>query len=104
MNTSLLFHLLLLSLSLLPPFIVYSIFSTFSYFSLFIIIRIHRFNASFNLICDTIGKLLHVAVSDVSDDVRRAAVTCLGFLLFRTPDVVPQLVSLLAESFNPHVR
>ncbi|KAL8002353.1 putative armadillo-like helical, 26S proteasome regulatory subunit RPN2 [Plasmopara halstedii] len=51
-----------------------------------------------------IRRLLHVAVSDVSDDVRRAAVTCLGFILFRTPVQVPKLVSLLAESFNPHVR
>ena len=51
-----------------------------------------------------IRRLLHVAVSDVSDDVRRAAVTCLGFLLFRTPEQVPKLVSLLSESFNPHVR
>lgn len=30
-----------------------------------------------------IRRLLHVAVSDVNDDVRRAAVTSLGFLLFR---------------------
>jgi 26S proteasome regulatory subunit N2 len=51
-----------------------------------------------------IRKLLHVAVSDVSDDVRRAAVTCLGFILFRNPVQVPKLVSLLSESFNPHVR
>ena len=51
-----------------------------------------------------IRRLLHVAVSDVSDDVRRAAVTCLGFLLFRRHEEVPKLVSLLAESFNPHVR
>lgn len=51
-----------------------------------------------------IRRLLHVAVSDVSDDVRRASVTCLGFILFRTPVQVPKLVSLLAESFNPHVR
>lgn len=51
-----------------------------------------------------IRRLLHIAVSDVSDDVRRAAVTCLGFILFRTPVQVPKLVSLLAESFNPHVR
>ncbi|GLE09746.1 hypothetical protein PINS_up021586 [Pythium insidiosum] len=51
-----------------------------------------------------IRRLLHVAVSDVSDDVRRAAVTCLGFVLFRTPVQVPKLVSLLSESFNPHVR
>ncbi|EQC29693.1 hypothetical protein SDRG_12693 [Saprolegnia diclina VS20] len=51
-----------------------------------------------------VKRLLHIAVSDVSDDVRRAAVTCLGFVLFRTPAQVPKLVSLLAESFNPHVR
>jgi 26S proteasome regulatory subunit N2 len=51
-----------------------------------------------------VRRLLHVSVSDVSDDVRRAAVTCLGFVLFRTPVQVPKLVSLLSESFNPHVR
>eukprot|EP01117_Protostelium_nocturnum_P011551 TRINITY_DN418_c0_g1_i1.p1 TRINITY_DN418_c0_g1~~TRINITY_DN418_c0_g1_i1.p1 ORF type:complete len:986 (-),score=320.55 TRINITY_DN418_c0_g1_i1:97-3054(-) len=51
-----------------------------------------------------IKRLLHVAVSDVSDDVRRAAVTCLGFLLFKTPEQCPKVVSLLAESYNPHVR
>eukprot|EP00604_Paraphysomonas_vestita_P003745 CAMPEP_0174823730 /NCGR_PEP_ID=MMETSP1107-20130205/27239_1 /TAXON_ID=36770 /ORGANISM="Paraphysomonas vestita, Strain GFlagA" /LENGTH=583 /DNA_ID=CAMNT_0016047523 /DNA_START=356 /DNA_END=2107 /DNA_ORIENTATION=+ len=51
-----------------------------------------------------IRRLLHVAVSDVNDDVRRAAVTCLGFVLFRRYETVPKLVSLLAESFNPHVR
>uniref|UniRef100_A0A1B0DP83 Clathrin/coatomer adaptor adaptin-like N-terminal domain-containing protein n=1 Tax=Phlebotomus papatasi TaxID=29031 RepID=A0A1B0DP83_PHLPP len=33
-----------------------------------------------------IRKLLHVAVSDVNDDVRRAAVTSIGFLLFRVAD------------------
>jgi hypothetical protein len=33
---------------------------------------------------EAIRKLLHVAVSDVNDDVRRAAVTGLGFLLFRS--------------------
>ena len=51
-----------------------------------------------------VRRLLHVAVSDVSDDVRRAAVINLGFALFRTAEQVPRLVSLLAESFNPHVR
>jgi len=51
-----------------------------------------------------VKRLLHVAVSDVSDDVRRAAVMCLGIVLFRTPNKVPTLVTLLAESFNPHVR
>jgi 26S proteasome regulatory subunit N2 len=51
-----------------------------------------------------VRRLLHVAVSDVNDDVRRAAVICLGFVLFRSHESVPKLVSLLAESFNPHVR
>ena len=51
-----------------------------------------------------VRRLLHVAVSDVNDDVRRAAVTCLGFVMFRSPETVPKLVALLAESFNPHVR
>ncbi|GKZ00887.1 hypothetical protein MPSEU_001040400 [Mayamaea pseudoterrestris] len=48
--------------------------------------------------------LLHTAVSDVSDDVRMAAVIALAFVLFKTPERVPQLVKLLLESFNPHVR
>lgn len=51
-----------------------------------------------------IRKLLHVAVSDVNDDVRRAAVTALGFVLFRNYTQVPRVVQLLAESYNPHVR
>lgn len=51
-----------------------------------------------------IRKLLHIAVSDVSDDVRRAAVTALGFLLSKQPDRCPRMVALLAESYNPHVR
>ena len=51
-----------------------------------------------------ISKLLHVAVSDVNDDVRRAAVVGIGFILFRNPEQCPNVVSLLAESYNPHVR
>ena len=49
-------------------------------------------------------KLLHVAVSDVADDVRRAAVTAIGFVLAATPAQCPKVVKLLAESYNPHVR
>lgn len=49
-------------------------------------------------------RLLHTAVSDVNDEVRRAAVTAIGFLLFRTPEQIPSVVSLLCESFNLHVR
>lgn len=51
-----------------------------------------------------IRQLLHVAVSDVNDDVRRAAVLSLGFILFRKPGTVPRMVELLSESYNPHVR
>merc|ERR1719354_711316 len=49
-------------------------------------------------------KLLHFAVSDVNDDVRRAAVESLGFVMFRSPNQAPSVVSLLSESYNPHVR
>ncbi|KAI1848105.1 hypothetical protein JX265_013860 [Neoarthrinium moseri] len=51
-----------------------------------------------------IRKLLHIAVSDVNDDVRRIAVMSLGFILFRKPSSVPRMVELLSESYNPHVR
>ena len=51
-----------------------------------------------------IRKLLHTAVSDTSDDVRRIAVMSLGFILFRKPGSVPRMVELLSESYNPHVR
>lgn len=51
-----------------------------------------------------IRQLLHVAVSDVNDDVRRVAVLSLGFILFRKPNAVPRMVELLSESYNPHVR
>lgn len=51
-----------------------------------------------------IERLLNIAVSDVNDDVRRAAVSSLGFVLFRNPKQVPRVVELLSESFNPHVR
>jgi len=51
-----------------------------------------------------VRKLLHVAVSDVNDDVRRVAVLSLGFILFRKHKSVPRMVELLSESYNPHVR
>merc|ERR1712070_664135 len=46
----------------------------------------------------------HISVSDVSDDVRRAAVIALGFVMCNTPDQLPGVVKLLSESYNPHVR
>lgn len=51
-----------------------------------------------------VRKLLHVAVSDVNDDVRRMSVISLGFILFRKHQSVPRMVELLSESYNPHVR
>ncbi|ETW39578.1 hypothetical protein PFNF135_05608 [Plasmodium falciparum NF135/5.C10] len=51
-----------------------------------------------------IKKLLHFSVSDVSDDVRRAAVIALGFVLCNSPNQVPKFLNLLIESYNPHVR
>lgn len=51
-----------------------------------------------------IRKLLNIAVSDVHDDVRRAAAISLGFVMANVPHRVPQMVKLLATSYNPHVR
>ena len=47
---------------------------------------------------------LHNSCADVSNDVRRAAVLNLGFVLAASPEQCPKIVSLLAESYNPHVR
>ncbi|KAI8566710.1 hypothetical protein RHMOL_Rhmol02G0063300 [Rhododendron molle] len=51
-----------------------------------------------------IRQLLHFAVSDVNNDVRRTAVLALGFVLYSDPEQTPRIVSLLSESYNPHVR
>mmetsp|Transcript_3886 Transcript_3886/g.11039 ORF Transcript_3886/g.11039 Transcript_3886/m.11039 type:complete len:757 (-) Transcript_3886:107-2377(-) len=51
-----------------------------------------------------IKRLLHISVSDVHDDVRRAAVMSLGFVMCNQPDQLPGVVKLLSESYNPHVR
>jgi 26S proteasome regulatory subunit N2 len=51
-----------------------------------------------------LGKLLHAAVSDGSDDVRRVAVTALGFILCQNPQELCKIIELLTESYNPHVR
>lgn len=53
---------------------------------------------------NAVRKLLHYSVSDVSDDVKRAALMNLGFVLFRRPERIPDLVKQLAESYNPHIR
>lgn len=49
-------------------------------------------------------KLLHSAVSDTNDNVRRAAVIGVGFVLSRSPSEVPSMIDLLSKSYNPHIR
>ena len=52
-------------------------------------------------------KLIKFSVSDVSDDVRRAALINIGFLEFKNPDVLfnnIKVLNLLSESYNSHAR
>jgi len=51
-----------------------------------------------------IDKLLHLAVSDANDDVRRAAAVGLGFVLDQRPEELLKVIELLLASYNPHVR
>merc|ERR1739848_568775 len=53
---------------------------------------------------EALSRMLHIAVSDVSDDVRRASVQAIGFILARNPENCPHVVELLSHSYNPHVR
>ncbi len=52
-------------------------------------------------------KLIKFSVSDVNDDVRRAALINIGFLQIRDPEILLEslkVLSLLSESYNAHVR
>lgn len=52
-------------------------------------------------------KLIKFSVSDVNDEVRRAALINVGFLQIKNPEVLLQnlkVLTLLSESYNPHVR
>lgn len=51
-----------------------------------------------------VSRLLHAAVSESDDNVRRAAVIALGFVMFKSAAELPQLLELLSASYNPHVR
>lgn len=53
---------------------------------------------------EALQRLLHIAVSDVSDHVRRAAVIGVGFVLSRRYKEVPSVLNLLAQSYHLHVR
>ncbi|CAJ1030076.1 putative HEAT repeat/26S proteasome regulatory subunit RPN2 C-terminal domain containing protein [Leishmania utingensis] len=52
----------------------------------------------------TIEKLLNITVKDMSDDVRRTAVTMIGFLTFKDPNLCLDLIRVLVDSYSPHVR
>lgn len=52
-------------------------------------------------------RLIKFSVSDVNDDVRRAALINVGFLHFKTPHILIEklkVIHLLSESYNQHVR
>ena len=56
---------------------------------------------------EMLKKLIKVSVSDVDDNVRRAAMINIGFLELRDPDFLFEklkVISLLSESYNSHVR
>lgn len=71
-----------------------------------------RYGAMFTIGCAYAGtnspgairKLLKAAVSETSDDVKRAAMMNLGLLTFREPKQLPTLVKHLAQSYNAHLR
>lgn len=53
---------------------------------------------------EAIQRLLMAAVHDTFDDVRRNAIIMIGFVSSMNPDMCLDMVKLLIESYNPHVR
>ena len=53
---------------------------------------------------EAVQRLLHIAVSDVSNDVRRIAVIGVGFVMSRNPEKIPEMLGLLTLSYHPYVR
>eukprot|EP01006_Ploeotia_vitrea_P011298 TRINITY_DN30060_c0_g1_i1.p1 TRINITY_DN30060_c0_g1~~TRINITY_DN30060_c0_g1_i1.p1 ORF type:complete len:816 (-),score=119.78 TRINITY_DN30060_c0_g1_i1:1325-3772(-) len=51
-----------------------------------------------------VERLLNMAVTDVNDDVRRYSVAFVGFVTFKRPKYCLDLIRLLHDSYNPHVR
>lgn len=52
----------------------------------------------------SIRRLLHNAVTDTDNDVKRAAMMNIGFLCFKDPKIIPNLVKNMADSYNPHLQ
>lgn len=53
---------------------------------------------------EAIELLLHTVVKDTIDDVRRNAAMMIGFVSAMNPELCADLLKILIESYNPHVR
>eukprot|EP00759_Apiculatamorpha_spiralis_P051341 PhF_6_TR518/c0_g1_i1/m.306/K03032/PSMD1, RPN2; 26S proteasome regulatory subunit N2 len=51
-----------------------------------------------------VERLLTVGVKDVSDDVRRMAIIAIGFVTFKDPQMCLDVIKILNDSYNTHVR
>ncbi|KAL0215665.1 hypothetical protein P9112_007849 [Eukaryota sp. TZLM1-RC] len=49
-------------------------------------------------------KLLSLASTDTSDDVKRSAIIMIGYVMIKKPKEVTSLVNLSSRSHNPHLR
>lgn len=49
-------------------------------------------------------KLMKIGVTDHSDDVKRAALINIGFLMFKDHKQLPFMVNKLCNSHNSHIR
>uniref|UniRef100_A0A5S6QF14 26S proteasome non-ATPase regulatory subunit 1 n=1 Tax=Trichuris muris TaxID=70415 RepID=A0A5S6QF14_TRIMR len=50
------------------------------------------------------NRLLEFSVSDTNENIRRVAITCIGFVMARRPDHCIQLVSRMTKSYDPFIR
>lgn len=53
---------------------------------------------------EAVRKLLNLCVADTHQEVRRIAACMLGLVLSKRIEHLLEIVKLLAESYNPHVR
>lgn len=51
-----------------------------------------------------VKKLLNLCVTDTNQEVRRISAAMLGLILSKRPEHLLELIKLLSESYNPHVR
>ena len=53
---------------------------------------------------DALKRLYHLAIGDSNEEVRRAACISMGFVLLNEPEKLPDVIKLLSQNFNPHIR